>query len=102
MGGAPPLVKKKHSPVGCCVLSFWCAQGVGRITSYSSSQSSGGGANGLQSDGHGWGVLNAREKAALQHHGGCIELVESMLVGEPNWRPTAEQVIRKAEKLLGS
>lgn len=56
----------------------------------------------MQSDGRGWGVLNAREKAALQHHGGCIELVESMLVGEPNWRPTAEQVIRKAEKLLGS
>lgn len=75
---------------------------MGRITSYSSSQSSGGGGNGLHSDGRGWGVLNAREKAALQHHAGCIELVESMLVGEPNWRPTAEQVVIKAQRLLAA
>lgn len=78
------------------------AQGVGRITSYSSSQSSGGGAHCLRPDARGWGVLNAREKAALQQHSGCIELVESMLVGEPNWRPTAEQVVVKTQRLLAS
>jgi hypothetical protein len=78
------------------------AQGVGRITSYSSTQSSGGGAHSLRPDAGGWGVLNDRERAALQHNSCCIELVESMLVGEPNWRPTADQVIMKTQRLLAS
>lgn len=77
-------------------------QGVGRITSYSSSQSSGGGAQGLRPDARGWGVLNVREKATLQNHTGCIELVECMLVGEPNWRPSAEQVVAKTQRLLAA
>jgi len=83
----------------CAMLSL-CLQGVGRITSYSSSQSSGGGAHGAGPHARSWGVLNAREKAALQQHTGCIELVESMLVGEPNWRPSADQVVVKAQRLL--
>jgi serine/threonine protein kinase len=87
-----------YTVVALCVV----LQGVGRITSYSSSQSSGGGAHSLRPDARGWGVLNAREKAALAHHRGCIELVESMLVGEPNWRPTAEQVVVKTQRLLGA
>lgn len=47
-------------------------------------------------------MLNAREKAALQQHTGCVELVESMLAGEPNWRPSADQVVVKVQRLLAS
>jgi hypothetical protein len=83
-------------------ICLFDVQGVGRIASYSSSQSSGGGAHSLRPDASGWGVLNDRERAALQHHNCCIELVESMLVGEPNWRPTADQVVMKTQRLLAS
>lgn len=70
-------------------------QGVGRIASYyGSSPSSGGGACG------GGGVLNAQERAALGHHAGCIELIEAMLVGEANWRPGADQVVLRTQRLL--
>jgi hypothetical protein len=45
-------------------------------------------------------VLNQRERAALGGHAAAIELVEAMLVREPSWRPAAEQVAARAQRLL--
>jgi hypothetical protein len=74
-------------------------QGVGRITSYAASTTVCGGNPPRQHRGEA-AVLQAAERAKLLDHPGLIELLELMLVGDPVWRPTAAEVVLKAQRLL--
>eukprot|EP00775_Hariotina_reticulata_P006738 gene6738-6958_t len=74
-------------------------EGVGRITSYAASTTMCG-SNPRRQYSSQAAVLQAAERAKLLDQPGLIELVELMLVGDPVWRPTAAEVVLKAQRLL--